>query len=92
MARQQNIPGTTTPIIQEIEDAAEEVGDLCERRMALATKERDARKVLMAAMKKAGKKMYQMQDGRVAEIVAATDEKVKVRKPKGKRGRPKKGK
>ena len=91
MARQQSIPGTETPEIAAIEDAAEEVGDLCERRMRIQIEERDARKRLMVVMKEHKKRIYQLRDGRVAEIIAATDEKVKVRKPKSKRGRPKKG-
>jgi len=89
MARQQSIPGTETPEIAAIEDAAEEVGDLCERRMRIQTEERDARKKLMAVMREHKKRLYQLRDGRVAEIVSATEEKVRVRKPKGKRGRPK---
>lgn len=92
MARQQAIPGTETPEIEAIEDAAELVGDLCESRMSIATKEREARKKLMAVMKEHKKRIYRLRDGRVAEIIAATDEKVKVRKPKAPRGRPKKRK
>jgi hypothetical protein len=91
MARQLAIVGTETPEIREIEDAAEAVGDLCDDRRALQVKEQAARKVLMAAMHKHKKRIYKMQDGRIAELVKAEEEKVRVRKAK-KVGGKKKGK
>jgi len=61
MARQQQIPGTDDGFIQEIEDAAEEVGDLCERRMNVHTQEREARKKLGGLLRERKLKKYNMQ-------------------------------
>lgn len=85
------LPGLEEPAIEEIEDAAETVGDLCDKRMKLQKEEGEARKVLAAVLKSNKRRVYRMRDGRVAELEVITEEKARVRKPKAKREK-KKGK
>ena len=89
MARTQDaLPGVETPEIAELETAAQEVGELQEKR-SLAKRETDARRTLAGLLQEHKRHQYRMQDGRVAELVKG-ETKAFVRKPKKRRA--KKGK
>lgn len=89
MARQQNIPGTVDAVDEDLETVAEEVAEQTEVRMRALKKEIELRATLAKMMKDKKRRTYTLRDGRIAELISTTEEKVKVRSPK-KRGRPKK--
>ena len=71
--KQETIPMTgpgvgEPPRIKLIDEQAEEVSSLCERRKKLASEEKDARAVLLCLLEQHKLQSYKLEDGRIVYI------------------------
>lgn len=76
--KQTRLPGFEEEKIPAIEKLACEYAELRDERMRLWAEETARQDLLQAKMKEHGRRRYEMEDGRIVEIVG--QEKVKVRK------------
>lgn len=83
--RQTQIPGTERASIPEIDEAAEEYRLVRDERMALSTKEAEAKKKLVATMQSHNQSAYRYddQDGIERNVKLETKVSAKVAKVKG---------
>ena len=65
MAKQAELPGVERKKIKEIEDAAESYVALRDKRMAILTKEVEAKAALLDTMHKHKLTLYRLDDGRI---------------------------
>lgn len=77
MAKQQELKGVERKVIKAVENAADDYVDVRDKRMALTTKEVDARAVLIAAMQDAGVTSYRYDD-RIITLDSKTKVSVKA--------------
>lgn len=80
--KQQQIPGTELPSIPELEEKAEDYRALRDNRMALADKEAEAKRALLAELKSRNltKHVYEDSDGVRRKIEIENKDNIKVRK------------
>jgi hypothetical protein len=71
--KQEQIPGTEPPSIAEIDEAAEALLDIRERRRDLLEQQREAKAELVAAMKRHGQRAYRDAGARVLVTLETQD-------------------
>lgn len=81
--KQTTIPGATSAVFQDIEDAALAFTEVRDQRMDLAEPEAERKAELAAVMKRHGLASYTMLDGRVVTCKAKDDVHVRTPKDKG---------